>query len=145
MQKNNINMLLAPEPSLVCINKPLQEIKTRNEDGSIVSIKKSQLPKLNASHCGRFRLHALQQTLQYFVGLIQGFPTRDATQHLRGCEMVIRIFVMHYCTVMLSSSCVNCSAQSVSNYSMPSVRPSIQPEMMLISKNKKGQHMRFQL
>ena len=48
--------------------------------------------------------------------------------------MNIQIFVWHYCTVMLSLSCANCSAQSVSNYSMPSARRSIQPEMMLISK-----------
>ena len=38
------------------------------------------------------------------------------------------IFVLHYCTVMLSSSCANCSAQSVSNYTMPSARASIQPK-----------------
>ena len=49
-----------------------------------------------------------------------------------------------FCTVMLSLSCANCSAQSVSNYSMPCARSSIQPETMLISK-KKGQHMQFQL
>ena len=50
--------------------------------------------------------------------------------------MVIQIFMSHYCTVMLSSSCANCFAQFVSNYSMPSARFSIYPEMMLISKNK---------
>ena len=50
--------------------------------------------------------------------------------------MVIQIFVWHFCTVMLSLSCANCSAQSVRNYSMPSARSSIQPEMMLISKKK---------
>ena len=44
--------------------------------------------------------------------------------------------MLHYCTVMLSSSDANCSAQSVSNYSMPSARLSIHPEMMLISKKK---------
>ena len=48
--------------------------------------------------------------------------------------MVIQIFVLHFCPVMLSSSCANSSAQSVSNYSMPKARPSIQPETMLISK-----------
>ena len=52
----------------------------------------------------------------------------------QGREMVIQIFVLHYCAVILSSSCTNCSTQSVSNYSMSSARPSIQPEMMLISK-----------
>ena len=57
--------------------------------------------------------------------------------------MVIQVFVLHYCIVMLSLSCVNCSAQSVSNCSMPTAWPSFQPEMMLISK-KKGQHMQFQ-
>ena len=50
--------------------------------------------------------------------------------------MVIQIFLLHYCTAMLSSSCANCSAQSVSNYSMTGARPSIQPETMLISKKK---------
>ena len=50
--------------------------------------------------------------------------------------MVIQIFVLHYCTVMLSSSCANCSAQFVSNCSMLGARPSIQPEMMVISKKK---------
>ena len=68
--------------------------------------------------------------------LTQGFPTRGARQHLWGCEMVIQIFVLHFCPVMLSSSCANSSAQSVSNYSMPNARPSIQPETMLISKKK---------
>ena len=53
------------------------------------------------------------------------------------CEMIIQIFVLHYCTVMLSSSCANCSAQSVSNYSMPSKRPL--PEMMPISKKRATQ------
>ena len=77
-----------------------------------------------------------------FYGLEQGFPARGARtpwgarQHLRGCEMVIQIFVLHFCPVMLSSSCANSSAQSVSNYSMPNARPSIQPETMLISKKK---------
>ena len=52
--------------------------------------------------------------------------------------MVIQIFVLHFCTVMLNSSCANCSAQSVSNYSVPSARPSIHPETMLTSK-KNGQ------
>ena len=33
----------------------------------------------------------------------------------QGCEMVIPIFVLHFCPVMLSSSCANSSAQSVSN------------------------------
>ena len=51
--------------------------------------------------------------------LDQGFPTRGARQHLRGCEMIIQIFVLHFCPVMLSSSCANSSAQSVFNYSMP--------------------------
>ena len=50
--------------------------------------------------------------------------------------MVILIFVLHYCTEMLSSSRANCSALSVFNYSMPSAWPSIQPEMLLISKKK---------
>ena len=50
--------------------------------------------------------------------------------------MIIQIFVLHFCPVMLSSSCANSSAQSVSNYSMPNARPSIQPETMLISKKK---------
>ena len=68
--------------------------------------------------------------------LEQGFPTRGARQHLRVCEIVIQIFVLHYCTVMLSSSCANCSAQSVCNYSMPGARLSVQPEMLLISKKK---------
>ena len=62
--------------------------------------------------------------------LDQGFPTRGARQHLRGCEMVIQIFVLHFCPVMLSSSRANSSAQSVSKYSMPNARPSIQPETM---------------
>ena len=56
-----------------------------------------------------------------------------------GCKMVIQIFVLHYCTVMLNSSCANGSAQSVSNYSMPSARPSIQPETML-KKKKRSTH-----
>ena len=73
--------------------------------------------------------------LLYFA-LSQGFPTRGARQHLRGCEMVIQIFVLHFCPVMLSTSGANSSAQSVSNYSMPNARPSIQPETMLISKKK---------
>ena len=51
-----------------------------------------------------------------------GFPTRGAKQHLRGCEMVIQTYMLHYCTVMLSPSCANCFAQSVSNYYMPSAR-----------------------
>ena len=50
--------------------------------------------------------------------------------------MVIQIFVLHYCTVMLNSSCANCSAQLVSNYSVPSAQPSIQPETMLKKKEK---------
>ena len=54
--------------------------------------------------------------------------------------MVIQIFVLHYCAVMLNSSCANCSAQSVSNCSMPSARSSIHPEMMLISKKKRSAH-----
>ena len=57
--------------------------------------------------------------------------------------MVIQIFVLHFCPVMLSSSCANSSAKSVSNDSMPNARPSIQPETMLISR-KKGQHTQFQ-
>ena len=48
--------------------------------------------------------------------------------------MVIQIFVLYYYTFMLSSSCANCSAQSVSNYSMPGAWPSI--EMMLTSKKR---------
>ena len=36
----------------------------------------------------------------------------------------------------VQSSCANCSAQSLFNYSMPSARPSIQPETMLTSKKK---------
>ena len=51
--------------------------------------------------------------------------------------MVIQIFVLHDCAVMLSSSCANCSAQSVCNFSMPSAQPSIQLKMMLISEKKK--------
>ena len=51
--------------------------------------------------------------------------------------MVIQIFVLYYCTVMLSLSRANCSSQSVSYCSMPDARSSIQPEMMLISKIKK--------
>ena len=62
--------------------------------------------------------------------LNQGFTTRGARQHLRGCEMVIQIFVLHFCPDMLSSSRANSSSQSVSNYSMPNARPSIQPETM---------------
>ena len=69
--------------------------------------------------------------------------------------MVIQIFVLHFCPVMLSSSCANSSAQSVSNYSMPNAQPSIQHETMLISQadadlqndadlKKKGQQMQFQ-
>ena len=27
--------------------------------------------------------------------IVQGFPTRDAMQYLRGCEMVIHIFLLH--------------------------------------------------
>ena len=50
--------------------------------------------------------------------------------------MVIQILVLHYCTVMLSSSCANCSTQLVSNYSMRSARASIQSETMLISKKE---------
>ena len=50
--------------------------------------------------------------------------------------MVIQIFVLHFCPVMFSSSCANSSAQSVSNYSMPNARPSIQSKTMLISKKK---------
>ena len=50
--------------------------------------------------------------------------------------MVIQIFVLYYCTVMLSSSCANCSAQSVCNHSMPSARSLIQPERILTSKKK---------
>ena len=46
--------------------------------------------------------------------LVQGFPTRGARQHLRGCVMVIQIFVLHFCPVILSSSRANSSAQSVS-------------------------------
>ena len=69
-------------------------------------------------------------------------PLEGAKQHLRGCEMIIQVFVLHCCTVMLSSFCASCSAQSVSNYSMTSARPSIRPEMMLIS--KKSQHVQFQ-
>ena len=57
--------------------------------------------------------------------------------------MVIQIFVLHYCTVMLSSSYANCSAQSVSNYTMPSARASIQPETMLISKKEKTNTCNF--
>ena len=57
-------------------------------------------------------------------------PLGGAKQHPRGCEMVIQIFLLHFCPVMLSSSCVNSSAQSVSNYSMPNARPSLQPETM---------------
>ena len=57
--------------------------------------------------------------------------------------MVIQIFVLRYCTVMLSSSCANCSALFVSNYSMHSAWPSIQPEMMLISKKKKVNSRNF--
>ena len=51
--------------------------------------------------------------------------------------MVSQIFVPHFCTVMLSLSCSNCSTQSGSNYSMPSADPSIQLETMLISKKEK--------
>ena len=63
-------------------------------------------------------------------------PLGGARQHLRECEMVIQFFVLLFCTVMLSLSCANCSAQSMSNYSMPSARPSIQPQTMLISKKR---------
>ena len=56
--------------------------------------------------------------------------------------MLIQIIVLHYCTVMLSSFCANCSAQSASNYSMSGTRSLIQSEMMLIS--KKSQYMQFQ-
>ena len=66
----------------------------------------------------------------FSITIEQGFPTRGAKQHPRGCEMVIQIFLLHFCPVMLSSSCVNSSAQSVSNYSMPNARPSLQPETM---------------
>ena len=79
---------------------------------------------------------SLKPELNSFRFVDQEFTIRGAKQHVRECEMVIKIFVMHYCTVMLSSSCANCSAQSVSNYSMPSARPSIQPETMLVSKKK---------
>ena len=50
--------------------------------------------------------------------------------------MVIKIFLLHCCTVVLSSCSVYCSAQSECNYSMPSAQPSIHPEMILISKKK---------
>ena len=50
----------------------------------------------------------------------QDFPARGARQHLRGCEMVFQFFVLDYCTVILSSSCANCSIYSVFIYSMPS-------------------------
>ena len=60
-------------------------------------------------------------------------PLGGARQHLRECEMVIQFFVLLFCTVMLSLSCANCSAQSMSNYS---ARPSIQPQTMLISKKR---------
>ena len=65
-----------------------------------------------------------------FVNSRPGVPNQE-------CKMFIQIFALHYCTIMLSSSCANCSAQSVSNWSMSGARSSIQPEMMLISKNKK--------
>ena len=84
----------------------------------------------------RFSILATARSSFHLYLLERGFPTRGARQHLRGCEMVIQIFVLHYCTVMLISSCAHCSAQSVSNYSMPGARSSIQPEMMLISKKK---------
>ena len=51
--------------------------------------------------------------------------------------MVIQIFVMHYCTAMPGSSCDNYSALLVSNCRMLGARPSIQPEVMLISKKKR--------
>ena len=63
--------------------------------------------------------------------------------------MVIQIFVLHFCPVMLSSSCANSSAQSVSNYSMPNAQPSIQPKADADLQNdadlkKKGQQTQFQ-
>ena len=60
----------------------------------------------------------------------------DARQYLRGCEMAIQSFVLHFCAVMLSAPCANCSAQSVSNYSMPAAWSSIHPKMMLIPPKK---------
>ena len=57
--------------------------------------------------------------------------------------MAIQIFVLHYCTIMLSSSCANCSAVSVSNCSMLGAQSLIQPEMMLISKKKKRPALEF--
>ena len=38
------------------------------------------------------------------MNLDQGFPTRGAKQHLRGCEMVIQTFGLHYCITVLSCS-----------------------------------------
>ena len=35
---------------------------------------------------------------------MQGFPTRGAKQHLRGCKMVIQTLVLHYCITVLSCS-----------------------------------------
>ena len=61
---------------------------------------------------------------------------------VRGSQPGVRDGHSDFCTVMLSSSCANSSAHAVSNYSMPSARPSFQPGTMLISK-KKGQHMQF--
>ena len=50
--------------------------------------------------------------------------------------MVIKIFLLHYCTAVLSSSCANCPALSVSNYSLPSAWPPIQPKMVLTPKKR---------
>ena len=41
---------------------------------------------------------------------------------------------------MLNSFRANCSAQSMSNRSIPSARPSIQPEIMPISKKRGSTH-----
>ena len=46
--------------------------------------------------------------------------------------MVIQIFVLHFCPVMLSSSCANSSAHSVSNYSMPNARPQIGDDLFFL-------------
>ena len=84
------------------------------------------------------KLHKLLLILE------QGFPTRGVCTPWwckaasSGYEMVIQIFVLHYCIVMLSLFCANHSAHSVSNYSMPSAQSSIQPKMMLISKKKRS-------
>ena len=95
--------------------------------------------------------HPPTRNLNAFQALISCAALSAASRFLleqrfpnQGCAMVIQIFVLHYSTIMLSSSCAKCSAQYVSNYIMTSARPSMQHEMMmLISKKKKVNTFNF--